>query len=100
MGTTIRKETRTMPADTLIRQRLAELVRDATKTRTQKHLADAAGVSQQVVSGILTGERPDLRAETVARLGRELGLSPTALGRLMYEAHPPKNSSEKIPDRG
>lgn len=88
-----------MTTDTLIRQRLAELMADALRARTQKEFALSAGVSQQALSAILTGERADLRADAVARIARELGLSPTALGKLLYECHP-KNTSEKISDRG
>ncbi len=69
-----------------IRERFAEMIR--TDKRTQKELADEAGISQQTISAIVKGVRTDLRAEVVARLGRELGLSPTALGKMLYECHP------------
>lgn len=72
-----------MPVDTPIRRRVAELI--GADKRTQRDLADAAGVSQQIVSAIATGERADLRADVVARLAKAVGLSPTALGKLLYE---------------
>lgn len=96
-----------MPTDTLIRQYLADLLGAALRTRTQKEFALSAGISQQTLSAIITGERADLRADAVARIARELGLSPTALGRLMYDCHPPKKLPkksrivvDKISDRG
>lgn len=81
-----------------IRDRVAELIRSAD--RPQNALSRESGVGQSTISSILSGERSDLRAEVVARLARACGLSPTALGRLLYESIPaPEKSSEKIPDR-
>lgn len=81
------------PQDTPIRRAVAEMIR--ATGRTQKQLATDAGVAQSLVSSILTGARADLRADVVARLARACGLSATALGRLMYECVPEKES-EKI----
>jgi len=75
-----------LPQDTEIRRKLAALI--AEDARSQAELSRVAGISQPVVSGIVTGARADLRAEVVARLGRALGLSPTALGRLLYDSFP------------
>lgn len=91
-----------MPVDTLIRQRVADLI--AADGRPQTDLAAAAGVGQKTVSAIVTGSRSDLRAEVVARIGRAVGLSPTALGRLLYDAFPApspggENNPDKISDR-
>lgn len=75
-----------LPQDTEIRRRIAALI--AQDSRSQVELARASGVSQAVISGVVTGARADLRAEVVARLGRALGLSPTALGRLLFDSFP------------
>lgn len=69
-----------------LRDRLTALI-DASE-RTQLDLSRRSGVGQSTISSIRTGERSDLRAEVVARLGQALGLSPTALGRLLYESFP------------
>lgn len=74
------------PQDTEIRRKIAALI--AKDARSQVELSRASGVSQAVISGIVTGMRADLRAEVVARLGRAIGLSPTALGKLLYQAFP------------
>lgn len=72
------------PRDTVIRQKLAELI--ANSGRTQTDIATASNLPQSLVSGIMTGQRANLRAETVTRVGAALGLSPTALGKLLYGA--------------
>lgn len=72
-----------MAVDTPIRRRMAELIK--ADKRTQREIASVAGVSQQIVSAITTGERSALRAEVVVRLARAVGLSPTALGKMLYE---------------
>ena len=76
----------TKPQDTPIRQRIASLI--GQSGRTQRDVADAAGVSPQRLSAIMTGDRADLRADTVTRLARALGLSAAALGKLLYECVP------------
>jgi len=81
------KQLMATPSAHTLRDRLAAMI--AERGGTQKQLATDAGVSQQIISGILTGHRGfDLRAEGVARLARGLGLSATALGRLLYESFP------------
>lgn len=87
------------PKDTLIRQRVAELIE---ANRPQKRLAEAAGVPQSLLSSIVTGARADLRADTVARIARACGLTPEALGTLLYECVAGKANGEpgrKIPVR-
>ena len=80
------------PADTLLRQRLADLIRPAVaEWGGQSEFAKRAGVRQSVVSSILSGARADLRAETVTRITRALGLSATRLGQLLHETHPEKS---------
>lgn len=82
-----------MPAqDTVLRQRVADLIR--TDPRSQVEISRAAGVGVRTVSAIVTGDRADLRADVVARLGRALGLTPTALGKLLYEACVDSHSSK------
>ena len=91
------KQLMATPSISTLRDRLAAMI--VAQGGTQKQLAVAAGVSQQIISGILTGHRGfDLRAEGVARLARGLGLSATALGRLLYESFPPETFPDIIPE--
>lgn len=76
-----------------LHERVSEVIR--RDGRTQVEICQAAGVSQATLSSILTGARTDLRAEVVARVGRACGLSPTALGRLLYDAFPAPDTSGK-----
>ena len=73
-----------------LHERMAELIRK--DGRTQVQLAEASGVGQSTISAILTATRTDLRAEAVAKLGKALGVSPTAMGRLLYESVAENNS--------
>lgn len=67
-------------------QRLAELI--DLDGRYQSEIAAAAGVTTATLNRIIRDgvERPN--AQDVARIGRALGLSPTALGRILYESDP------------
>ena len=76
----------------MIRSRFADLIRESG--RSQVELSRASGVGQSTISSILTGQRTDLRAEVVARLGLALGLSPTALGRELYAGIEAEKNSE------
>lgn len=65
-------------------------------TRSQTALARDAGIPQPTISAFVTGERgAEPRAEFVARLGRALGLSPAALGRLLLDSYPAEKKGEK-----
>lgn len=68
----------------ILRQRVADLIRDSGLSQTQ--LAKSTGVAQSVISEICSGGRPNIRAETLAKLGQGLGLSATRLGQLLYES--------------
>lgn len=74
--------------------RLADLIRDSG--RTQRDIAAAASISQQYLSDLLGGKRDRISAEYLTPLARALGLSPTALGRLLYDSYPQENIPEKI----
>jgi transcriptional regulator with XRE-family HTH domain len=56
--------------------------------RTRIRIAAAAGVPQQTFARIVHGEVVRPNVGHVARLSRALGLSPAALGQLLYDAFP------------
>jgi len=71
----------------MIRDRLLELIR--ADGRSGNQLATDSGIPQATVAAFVSGARgQEPRAEFVSRLGRALGLSPAALGRLLYDAYP------------
>lgn len=80
----------------MIRDRLLDLIRADGRSGSQ--LARDSGIPQATVAAFVSGARgQEPRAEFVARIGRALGIAPTTLGRLLYDAYPEaEKKSEKL----
>lgn len=69
-----------------LRERLCEMIR--ADGRSQRQLAIAAGVSQPAVSLLLAGHRGEsMSVEVLVKLARAMRVSPTKLGRLIYDSY-------------
>lgn len=72
-----------------LQSRLSALVVSATATISQREFSKRSGVSQQAISDLVHGLRPNLRADTAVRILRALGVPPARAGVILYECCPP-----------
>lgn len=77
-----------------IRDKLLPLIQADGRNVTA--LARDAGIPQPTLHAFVSGERgKEPRAEFVTALGRALGLTPAALGRLLLDSYPAEKKPEK-----
>ena len=77
-----------------LRDKLLPLIQADGRNMTS--LARDAGIPQPTLHAFVSGERgKEPRAEFVTAIGRALGLTPTALGRLLLDSYPAEKKPEK-----